>query len=204
MKQEVINDLYTDDSNVLERADETGGENKSKKKRISNKAIAIIAVIVAVLGFFVIKGSQVEDTSSESGFSNIKGDNKGVNVSEEVGTAHTGTENATNTTGTGAILAFDWAYYKDRDGEKALQFFDPANQDYDGDYVQRYIDRVSPATSYDLEITPESLGEKYSVVLTLTLPGYEPVKYRQSITTVKTGDKFYIKEMSSNLMTDDD
>lgn len=193
---------FEPDSNGGKKKNNGGGVFKNKK------IVTIAIVIVAIFGFLVFRGAQ-EESSNKNGTaaqpsesSSVEGSTQGVNVSESVGEAHVGSEDANNSNGTGAILAFDYAYYNDRDGEKVLEYFDPDNQDYDAEYVQRYIDRTSSSTKYELSITPEIIGERYSVVLTLSIPGYEPVKYNQDFLTVEKDGKYFVKELSSRLADD--
>lgn len=193
---------FEPDSNDGKKKNNGGGVFKNKK------IVTIAIVIVAIFGFLVFRGAQEESSNKNSTAaqpsesSSVEGSTQGVNVSESVGEAHVGSEDANNSNGTGAILAFDYAYYNDRDGEKVLEYFDPDNQDYDAEYVQRYIDRTSSSTKYELSITPETIGERYSVVLTLSIPGYEPVKYNQDFLTVEKDGKYFVKELSSRLADD--
>lgn len=209
-------EVFKDPSNILGHSSdevddklvlgEEETEKKSKLKGFSNwptwkKVAAVIGAIVVVLivAGMVTGGDKKDDEKQQT---TTQGSFDGINVNEQVGVAYIGNDDGAPVNGTGAILAFDYQYYQKRSGEGVIKNFNPNNTDYSADFVQNYIDQVPAGTQYQLSITPISLGDKYNVILTVVLPGAEPVKYNQQFTVMKRGDRYYVKEFSSREITE--
>lgn len=193
----------------------------NKKNTRSPKDFIVFGVIIVVfLGYAMYSmmsggddttgsGDSSEQTtaqsvapSSESSVSN------GIVVREENGMTYSGHDNGSQINGTGAILAFDYAYYTLRDGTEVIKNFNPKDNEknssnnqteyvYSPQYVQSHIDKVPEDTTYDLDITPIETGSVYDVILTLHIPGSEDVQYSQRFSTMKVGDRYYVKEFDS-------
>lgn len=128
---------------------------------------------------------------------------EGIVINESVGKTHVGKENGDPSNGIGAILAFDYAYYVDRDGDKARSFFNPEATSYDAAFIQNHIDEVPEGTDYELEITPVSIGQEYDVILSLKLPGAgKVVSYQQKFETMEKDGVFYVKTFDSTPILD--
>lgn len=215
-------DLDDDDSS---HSTDAAAEEKFKKQKIV--VIVIAVVIAAYMAFSTFAGgddeSKNEGKTGDSGTSQadgekakntnphergdiaegddkskIEGNTDGVNVTEEVGKTHSGTEDGNTSNGTGAILAFNYDYYVNRSGEEARKHFNP-NTPYDGVFIQNEIDNVPEGTTYNLDITPVTLGDKYDVVLTINVPGEKPAKFNMNYQVASNDDGvFYVKEFTRN------
>ena len=143
-----------------------------------------------------------QPTTSENfdygGNNNQDPDTDGVTVAESVGVKHSGSQKGNRDNGTSVILGFNYAYYVERSGEKAIKYYNPNNLEYDKDYIQKHIDEVPEGTRYNLEITPVVIGKDYEVRLYLQLPGTSPVVYDQRYTIAKGQDgKYYFEQFTS-------
>lgn len=204
----------SDDSSSLDETvdDDLLPSSPKKKKKLSNWAIAgiVIAVVIAILiglgAFFTNRGDTEggEQESSTSQPQARQGGDKNatgkVVVRETTGITYEGSDNALNTNGTGAILAFDYAYYQLRSGKDVMAVFDPSNKEYTADNVQAEINKMHPSTRYSLQITPIVIGNQYDVVLTLFIPSGDDIArftYNQKFTVTQKDGKFYVKEFSS-------
>lgn len=140
-------------------------------------------------------GENKEDSNEENN-PNIK--DSGVVATEQVGQEYSTSDDGNPINGTGAIMAFDYAYYVKRDGEAARKIFNPDADAYNAKYIQRAIDKVPQGTKHSLVITPVRIGEEYNVELTLNLPGAEePTIYNQVFTTEEKDGQFYVKSFVS-------
>lgn len=140
------------------------------------------------------------DGEGSSGGNEGSGDtkNSGIVVTEQVGQEFSTSDDGNPINGTGAIMAFDYAYYTKRDGEAARKMFNPDADAYNADYIQRAIDKVPQGTTYSLGITPTRIGEEYKVKLTLNLPGAEsPTVYNQVFLTEERNGQFFVKSFTS-------
>lgn len=187
----------------LESADE---EHNKKFNRIMIAGVIIAALIIG--GWFMFsqgsvttnneEQSQEQEKEEENNNNEEKDDNGGIVVNEQVGSTYSGSDYGSTQNGTGAIMAFNYEYYKNRDGEKARSHYNPDAKSYDGKFIQDNIDNVPEGTTYNLDITPEETGKKYKVRLTLNIPGMEKsVSYDRTIYTMERDGKFYIETMSS-------
>lgn len=179
-------------------------KNEAYNRKMRKVLIILIPVMfIVVLGIAVatMKGGGGITTGGgdggDPGSSRIEGGGEGVNVNEAVGVTHTGTENGNPANGTGAILAFDHQYYTERSGEGARSHFNPEATSYDAAFIQAAIDRVPGGTTYSLDITPMTIGQRYDVVLTLTIPGMDPVSYNQDFEVMEADGRYYVKTFTS-------
>lgn len=182
---------------------------KAKDEAYNKKMRKFLLIVIPVI-FIVVLGIAVSmmgggggvttgdgGTGEDPGSSRIEGDGEGVNINEAVGSTHTGTENGNPANGTGAILAFDHQYYTERSGEGARSHFNPDATSYDAAFIQAAIDRVPGGTTYSLDITPMTIGQRYDVVLTLTIPGMDPVSYNQDFEVMESDGRYYVKSFTS-------
>lgn len=136
-----------------------------------------------------------EDNSNKE---NPNAKDSGVVATEQVGQEYTTSDDGNPINGTGAIMAFDYAYYVKRDGEAARKLFNPDADAYNAKYIQRAIDKAPQGTTHSLTITPVRIGEEYNVELTLNIPGAkEPVIYNQVFNTEEKDGQFYVKSFVS-------
>lgn len=180
-------------------------------KGFRRMVIAATIFIIAGLGIYtaVSGGSDnsnptqtQESTDSNEGTqgdSHVEGGDKGLVVTESVGKTYTSSSDGNPINGSGAILAFDYDYYVNRDGDAAFEHFNPDVNAYSGSYVQEEIDKVPQGTTHELEITPKRIGESYDVVLTIKIPGADPIKADQKFTTMEKNGVFYIKNFTSQM-----
>lgn len=137
-----------------------------------------------------------EENSNEEDSSNIK--DSGVVATEQVGQEYSTSDDGNPINGTGAIMAFDYAYYVKRDGEAARKIFNPDADAYSAKYIQRAIDKVPQGTTHSLVVTPVRIGEEYNVELTLNIPGNEePTIYNQVFNTEEKDGQFYVESFVS-------
>lgn len=191
-----------------EKNNDDKGGNSFGKIIISLTIIAVIAMGL----FYVSENSDTtgdENTQSQSQEDTKVEDNNdeddssgGLVAPEEVNKEYSTSSNGNPTNGTGAIMAFDYAYYVLRDGDAVRKTFNPDVDAYEGSYIQREIDKVPQGVKHKLSITPKIIGESYDVVLTLSIPGSDPVSYKQKFSTMEKDGKFYVKTFES--FTDDD
>lgn len=211
---------YTDDFSNLPGDDESDSDEgpKTGKRRTglstgAKVAISIVSVIVLVLAIlfgvgYYMKSKNSDTTSTETtttqSVQQFDPSTAGkVNVRESTGVTYTGTDNALNNNGTGAILAFDYAYYTERSGKNALSHFDPDNHEYTAENIQAEINKMRPSTRYSLQITPTVIGKSYNVILTLYIPSGTDIAtftYNQKFTVVEKNGKYYVKSFTSTLV----
>lgn len=175
-----------------------------KSRKVLFIVIPLMFIVVLGIAFFAMNGNSSSTTggsTTESGNSRIEGGGDGVNINESVGVTHTGSENGNPSNGTGAILAFDHQYYEERSGQGARDNFNPDATSYDAAFIQAAIDRVPGGTEYSLDITPMTIGQRYEVVLTLTIPGMDPVKYNQDFEVMEADGRYYVKTFTSQKAT---
>lgn len=203
---------FSDDPFGLGIPDDSPEESLREKEESYNRksrkflliVIPLMFIVVLGIAFFAMGGGGVttgDGGASEEGISRIEGGGDGVNINESVGVTHTGSENGNPNNGTGAILAFDYQYYTERSGEGARENFNPDATSYDAAFIQAAIDRVPGGTEYSLDITPMTIGQRYEVVLTLTIPGMEPVKYNQDFEVMESDGRYYVKTFTSQRAT---
>lgn len=187
-----------DDILGIDGMDEEPRPSQKPKKKNPIMFLAIGAIVVIGGGLLVFsamnspqesQGPAVDDEVN----SRVEGSSEGIVVNEELGVTYEGNENGAPVNGTGAILAFDHAYYVDRDGEKVLEHFNPDVRSYDDAFVQSHIDKVPVGTTYSLQITPRQVGVSYDVTLTLTLPGEDPVSYLKNVETMQKDGEYFVK-----------
>lgn len=205
-----VDDDQFDEQNYVDVFDDLDDDEEPKEEGKSAfatpfrmAAIIITLVIVGAIAFALLSGTgedvQQGAQQNNSNDSRIEGGEEGSVVNEQLGNTYQGNDNGNPINGTGAILAFDYAYYKDRDGEKARSLFNPDTDAYSGSYLQQEINKVPQGTEYDLSIKPQRIGELYDVDLTLTIPGLDPVKYKQVFHTMEKDGKFYIEKFTSQI-----
>lgn len=196
-----------DEKDYLGISDNEEGNKQEESSRspfrmiVMGATVLIVALIAwSLLGKSDDAGTQQNNDQNQSQTnSRIEGDNEGSVINEELGRAYQGNDNGNPINGTGAILAFDYAYYTDRDGEKARSMFNPDTDAYSGSYIQQEINKVPQGTTYDLTIQPERIGEVYDVELSLSIPGLEPTKYNQKFYTMEKDGKFYVEKFTSQI-----
>lgn len=179
-----------------------------KEPEKKSKVGVIIAVAAAVLigGTLIFatmtgddQGSGGDNTAQEEEInSQVEGSTEGIVVNEELGVAYEGNDNGAPVNGTGAILAFDHSYYVDRDGEKVMEHFNPETTSYDSAFIQSHIDKIPGGTTYKLEVTPRQVGVSYDVILTLNIPGENPVQYQQNFETMQEDGEYFVKTFTSS------
>lgn len=177
-------------------------ERKSKILKIAGGVIAVI--MIALIAFVALNGGTSNENNTNQQ-SQSQEDNKdtnsqggeGVTVNEQINKPYVGNQNGNaKSSGTGAILAFDYAYYTKRSGKEAIKYFNPDVKAYNAATIQTGIDKVSQGTEYELSITPKVIGEKYEVKLKLSVPGYDPIIYNQNFDVMKKDGQFYVKSFN--------
>lgn len=192
---------FDEENNLSEQPPSNNDEEVRKRKKIIFSIFAVIIAFLLIYVFFLSDpgSSEVGENSNESTQSVESPTNSfsGVVVNEQIGKEYSGSDDGNPINGTGAILAFDYDYYVNRDGEEALKHFNPNSSSYDGAYIQTHINKVPSGTTYEISVIPERLGEKYNVKLTLNIPGYDPVSYDQEFITMEKDGIFYVKNFTS-------
>lgn len=146
----------------------------------------------------VNKSSDDSSSNDPDGKNTVKKKDSGVVATEQIGQEYETDDDGNPINGTGAIMAFDHAYYTKRDGQAAREMFNPEADAYNAEYIQRAIDKVPQGTTYSLSITPVRIGEEYKVDLTLNLPGAEsPSVYNQKFYTKEKNGQYYVESFTS-------
>ncbi|MFE3195903.1 hypothetical protein ACFXHA_43375 [Nocardia sp. NPDC059240] len=100
------------------------------------------------------------------------------------------------TTGPGAILGFEWAYYADRSGARARDWVTPDASVLDAAAIQAGIDATPVATKYCVHITraaADGTGSTWNVTLSEQYPTDKtPQQWTQTITTTTSGGRVLI------------
>lgn len=213
-------DSYEDigDDVVLED-DILGLDNESSSQPSSNKKnegtnknniflfIILGLVGVIVIGYLTVGGdNDTADNSNQDDKVDSKIDRNvdGIVVNEKENEEYNGNEDGAPVNGSGAILAYDYDYYHNRDGNEARKHFNPDITNYDGDYLQNHINKVPSGTEYSLKITPKRIGEEYDVILSLSIPGEEVQYWKQKVTVMEKDGTYYIKRLDSSSKIDDE
>lgn len=97
------------------------------------------------------------------------------------------------TSGPGVIMAYDYAYYVQRDGASALQFWSEGKSDVTGSDLQIEIDAVDPLMRHRLDITETRDPYVYDVLLTLTTPDGINHPYQQQFSLAKNDGRYSIE-----------
>ncbi|WP_445009100.1 hypothetical protein [Rhodococcus marinonascens] len=101
------------------------------------------------------------------------------------------------TDGSDAILAFDYAYYVERDGAKAREIAAPDALLGSAEDIQDGIDTLPDGTEHCLEITETETG-RYAVTLSELRPGGLKQRYEQVVTTADVGGRTYITSIGAS------
>lgn len=194
--------------------DDFFAEDDSDKKGDSSKvvlviAIAVVVVFLAIFGFLTLRGGNVFESGSSTDSSDTEithaedapsmDRSNGINVTESLGETYSGNQDGNPSTGTGAILSFDYQYYTERDASGVLANFNPSNNLYEASFIQGEIDKVPEGTEYSLDITPTQIGRTYDVTLTLSLPGKDSVSYEQEFFVTEIDGNFYVESFKTKL-----
>ncbi|WP_198163510.1 hypothetical protein [Rhodococcus sp. WMMA185] len=101
------------------------------------------------------------------------------------------------TNGFDAILAFDHAYYVDRDGAKARAVGAPDAEMGSAADIQGGIDTLPVGTEHCLTITETGIG-RYAVTLSELRPNGSMQRYKQVVTTADVGGRTYITSIGAS------
>lgn len=145
-------------------------------------------------------GSDSESSIDDSSSSETTTEDTTAEKEESVGSSISSQDvTGSHDSGTEAIVAYDDAFYHDRDPEIAFEFNSPNNQTTQADLEKSILGNqgVAEGTRYTAVIIPKVLGESYDVKLTLDVPGKKAKTWTQEITTEKIDGKYYVK----NIMT---
>lgn len=197
---------------AAERAINKLGSSEGKTKRVLAVCAACLTVAVAASGIaFAVTGGDNTGPEQSSAVSAASAGTPtdptagtptaGATIAADecptatVGKVITGRDAGTPTSGPGAIKAFNYAYYVDRDATKVAAVVHPdsvkAVIGSPAD-LQRTLDALPPGTTHCLTITDRGDG-LYATELSQIPPGGgDPTVYRQLIQTVKDGDKTVI------------
>lgn len=94
----------------------------------------------------------------------------------------------------GVVMAFEHAYYNERDAKKALSLTSKDSPMVDAKALQEGIDSVPRGTEYCVSIT--TTGDEARVELTEARPSAVPETFTQTITTSRDGDRVEIVEIA--------
>lgn len=94
----------------------------------------------------------------------------------------------------GVVLAFEHAYYNERDAKKALSLTSKDSPMVDAKALQEGIDSVPRGTEYCVSITTK--GDEARVELTEARPSAAPETFTQTITTSRDGDRVELVEIA--------
>lgn len=146
------------------------------------------------------KGNTEGKVNKEGEGNSPEFEDTGVVINEKVNETYSGNDNASSQNGTGAILAFAYQMYTERNGEKARQYYNPDAHGYSGEMIQKEIDTTIPeGTQYTMDITPLQLGSQYEAVLKLTVPNFsQAVSYNLNIETMERDGRYFIKTFTYN------
>lgn len=181
--------------------DEEGDSDKDEKASpiVKMIVVGISALLLAGAGFYIYKTSDVslpgseEKQEQQEGEGVNKDQGEGVVVDEKVGKEYVGSDNGNTKNGTGAIMAFTYDYYTTRSGEKAREHFNPLASSYDGQYIQNEIDQVPEGTTYELKVTPRTIGKFYDGTITLSLPNAKTYSFDIDYEVMEKDGVFYVK-----------
>lgn len=168
----------------------------------------VVAIIIAAVGIYLLSDTSSGNNSAQDDTQQVQQDDTDEGqqagkdfdaavITEQEGQAYSGNSDAAPVNGTGAILAYDYDYYTNRSGEETRKHFNPDIENYSGDFLQGHIDKVPSGIEYNLEITPVALGEKYDIVLSLTIPGEEEQSWNQEATVIEKDGEYFIKRLTT-------
>lgn len=189
------------------------GEKKSRKQGVAVAAAVGLVTVAGLGGFLALKNGSDADQSvaqeqtspvapssaaSSSAASDTPVDFKTV-AADECKAAGGTADNAKSTSAEGAIKAFNYAYYVDKDAREAVKFLDKAMYD-SVESLQSGIDDSGNGDAHCLKIEPKG-GDKFAVTLIEYMESADGDKpesreSKQTITTVKDGDAYKIKQIS--------
>lgn len=183
-------------------------------------AVVAVPVLVGVVAAAVHFGSGVDnETNSSPGAVSTVTDDSGIVdddavvrsessvTSESVVPTEEGTSETvgdavssdgltgSHATGTDAIIAFDTAYYSDRDADMAFLFNSPRNKTTKASLEEAISSGVPADTEFSAEVTPKVIGKTYAVKLMLKFPGKKTMTYNQVVGVERIGGKFYVSSI---------
>lgn len=190
-------------------SDEKSSGGPSRRKLLLGAAAA---VVVALAAWSLLTSGDKEEAkspvaqpqapsaSAPPNLAEINCNNPVEVVGQSIACAAAGDQ----TSGTNAILAYNAAFYGDRDAAAAYALTsgaqDPASKDKGASVIQKGIDGTPANASHALTITPVEVGKEYSVTLLVTWPEggtNKAATFQQTITTTERDGKFYIDEIDT-------
>lgn len=180
---------------------------KRPRKRDSRlprlRYVAALIVVVALLGWFVLRLLSGSDESAQE------------RIADETDTSETAptlditpptpasapttktdptacrTDPGDQKSGPGVIAAFEHAYYVTRSGTAVRELTTPDTSLPSKEKIQAGIDTVPTGTTHCVRITPISAGI-YSVALTEMRPGQPPAQFPQTITAKELDGRWFV------------
>lgn len=110
------------------------------------------------------------------------------------GSTLTGAGSGDTTSVAGVVLAFQHAYYIDRDAKKALELTAEDSPLVNAEALQEGIDSVPRGTKHCVSVTTD--GDTARVEVTEARPSDTPVTFESKVTTSRDGDRVEIVDIS--------
>lgn len=165
--------------------------------------IASLIVVVALLGWFVLRLLSGNDESAQERITN-ETDTSETAPTLDVTPPALATAPTTETdqtacrtdpgdqkSGPGVIAAFEHAYYVTRSGTAVRALTTPDTSLPTKEKIQAGIDTVPTGTTHCVRITPISAGI-YSVALTEMRPGQPPAQFPQTVTAKEFDGRWFV------------
>lgn len=160
-------------------------------------ALAVGAVVIAVAGSPGMLGS--DGSAEASGPTTIAATAAAVDdycIESTDGNTITSNRPGDQSSGPNVILAFEYAYYVERDGEQAYALAAPGALAVEADDIQDGIDQAPVDTDYCATIT-ETAPDRFTLDLAVRMSPTSDENYRMYITTTEIDGKSFITRMGS-------
>ncbi|WP_028479232.1 hypothetical protein [Nocardia sp. CNY236] len=185
---------------IAKRLAPTGPAAPVSVRRAGSSSLSVLlgagAVVVAVIALIVtiVATRGDSDTSAESRAGGAAAASRCESDTDGAVTVGNGPGDVSS--GAGAILGFQHAFYVERSGERARRFVAPdATNISSAEVIQKGIDeQVAVGTEHCLTIT-ELTSDTFGVVLTEYRPDGTKQEYSQMVTTVSRNGKVLVQQI---------
>jgi len=166
--------------------------------------VAALIVVVALLGWFVLRLLSGNDESAQERIADETDTSETAPTLDVTppapGAAETDptacrTDRGDQKSGPGVIAAFEYAYYLTRSGAAVRALTTPDTSLPPAEKIQAGIDTVPTGTTHCVRITPITT-DVYSVALAEMRPGAEPAQFPQTISTTNIDGQWFVDVIS--------
>lgn len=177
----------------MEAPRKEGGRSK-RPLIIGAAAAAVVVAVGALVVGLVLRPDTLSNNDSASAQPTAAG--TGFCPASESGGTVVSNQPGDQSSGANAILAFEYAYYVERDAEKAREVVTPDAKVSTAERLQSFIDEIPTDTDYCAEIE-QTTSDRYLLTLRVKSPGVPEEKYPTGVRTTEIDGKTFITYMGA-------